>query len=256
MEYNFIKTSKEENIFKLTLARSEKRNAFTPTMVCEIAHALALADEDKSVYLIEIYAEGPVFCAGMDLRAFQDSSQDCLNPQIPTDPNLSLGSVFESLITPSLCIIEGNVYAGGFLIFLGCTYVLAKEEVKFVLPETQIGVFPFQVMASLLRHLPESKVLKLCIDPSAFTFQKAKKWGLVDAVCNDENILSYRNRILSGSPYAISMGIQALKEIENISKDEQHSFLKNRLEKLKKSKDAQIGIEAWKSKTKPKWENE
>src|SRR5690625_1774969 len=184
MRYNFIQASQSGNIFRLTLARPEKRNAFTPTMVSEIAHALTWADEDKTVFLIEIYAEGPVFCAGMDLKAFQDSSQDSLNPKVPTDPNLSLGSVFENLTTPSICMIEGDVYAGGFLIFLGCTFVLAKEEVQFSLPEAKLGIFPFQVMASLLRHLPESKVLKLCIDSSAFTFQKAKKWGLVDAVCN------------------------------------------------------------------------
>src|SRR5699024_12689266 len=77
------------------------------------------------------------------------------------------------------------------------TFTLSLHDaLPISLPEAKLGIFPFQVMASLLRHLPESKVLKLCIDSSAFTFQKAKKWGQVDAVCNDENILSYRNQIL------------------------------------------------------------
>lgn len=255
MKYNFIKIEKEEHILKLVLARPEKRNAFTPTMVAEIAHALERADLDESVYLIEISAEGSVFCAGMDILAFEDPNQDSLNPEINTDLNLSLGYIFEKLRTPSLCIIEGDVYAGGFLIFLGCTYTLASLKVKFTLPETQIGIFPFQVMESLLKFLPEAHVLKLCISPKSFDLTRALQLGLVDDIYKIENLEEYRSNILSGSPYAISKGMTALNQLGNISEEKRYAFLKNTLDEVKKSEDAQIGIRAWKEKKKPKWKN-
>ena len=54
MKYNFIKTSIDQHIFKLTLARPEKRNAFTPTMVNEISHAIEEANKDKTVRLLNV----------------------------------------------------------------------------------------------------------------------------------------------------------------------------------------------------------
>lgn len=256
MKYNFIKTAQSDNIFRLTLARPEKRNAFTPTMVSEMAHALIRADEDKTVFLIEIHAEGPVFCAGMDLKAFQDPTLDVPNPHIQTDTNLSLGSVFENLNTPTLCVIDGNVYAGGFLIFLGCTFVLANEKVQFSLPEVKLGIFPLQVMAALRKHLSPAKVLKLCVDSRPFSVEKAIQLGLVEDLYSEENLQEFRKTILSGSPFAIRKGMEALKEIEKLDAEEQYIFLKKELEELKKSKDAQIGLKAWKDKSDPKWENE
>lgn len=256
MRYNFIKTRQEGNVFILTLARPEKRNAFTPTMVSEMAHALGDADTDKSVFLIEIRAEGPVFCAGMDLNAFQDPSLDKKNPHLKTDPDLSLGSILEKLNTPTLCVIEGNVYAGGFMIFLGCTFVLAEENVQFSLPEVKLGIFPFQVMAALKKHLSPAQVLKLCIDTRPFSVEKAIELGLVDDFYAEAKLEELSKTILSGSPFAISKGIRALREMEKQGPEEQYAFLKKELEELKKSKDAQIGLKAWKDKTDPKWENE
>jgi len=61
MKYNFIKTSIEQHVYMLTLARPEKRNAFTPTMVNEINYAIADANFNKDVRLVLIKAEGPVF---------------------------------------------------------------------------------------------------------------------------------------------------------------------------------------------------
>lgn len=46
---NFIKVQREQHVFILTLARSEKRNAFSPTMVSEIAYALAVANADPEI---------------------------------------------------------------------------------------------------------------------------------------------------------------------------------------------------------------
>lgn len=154
MTYNYIKTDITNFVFTLTLARPEKRNAFTPTMVNEIRHALVSANYDDRVKLVLINAEGPVFCAGMDLKTFNDPSLDIQNPHI-VNKEISLGEVMEQLNKPSVAILEGDVIAGAFLLIANCTYVFAAEKVRFRLPELSIGLFPFQVMAGLLKVMPE-----------------------------------------------------------------------------------------------------
>lgn len=156
MEYKYIKVDKQGHQFILTLARPDKRNAFTPTMVNEVAHAMDRANHDPGIKVVLLKAEGPVFCAGMDLKAFQNPDSDVINPAI-TNCDISLGEVFDQLTKPSIAVIEGDVIAGGFLFVLGCTYAYCSKEVRFRLPELALGIFPMQVMASLLKVMPQKK---------------------------------------------------------------------------------------------------
>ena len=187
MKYNYIKTECRDHVYYLTLARPEKRNAFTPTMVNEIAHAIAEANASADTTLVVLQAEGPVFCAGMDLKTYQDPEQDIAHSPIG-QADVSLGFVMESLNKPSLAIVRGPVIAGGFLFLLSCTYVLAEKEVTFRLPEVDLGIFPFQVFPGLCRILPEKKAFQLCLDPEPFDIEKAMAYGLVDGFTSESEI--------------------------------------------------------------------
>ena len=76
ISFKFIKTKHEGNVFTIRLNRPEKRNAFTPTMVQEIAFALEFAHFQQNIWCVFIEAEGNVFCAGMDLNVFQNPDLD------------------------------------------------------------------------------------------------------------------------------------------------------------------------------------
>lgn len=255
MTYQFIKTHIEDRVFTLTLARPEKRNAFTPTMVNEVNHALAAANGDKNVWLIIIKAEGPVFCAGMDLKVFENPSLDQLNPEIKNE-NISLASAIGQLTKPSIAVVEGDVIAGGFLIILECSYVFAKKEVKFSLPEVKRGIFPLQVLGSLLKIMPSRKAMDLCITGRSVSTQEAIELGIISEYLVAENLENLKKTILSNAPLAISKGFEALKKLPEMSENDKVDFLLKTLEELKKSKDAKEGIQAFFEKRPPVWENE
>src|SRR5688572_24020194 len=66
-DFTQISYSVENSIATLTLARPEKLNAFTLTMMREIIHAFDLADADDSVRAVIVTGAGRAFCAGADL---------------------------------------------------------------------------------------------------------------------------------------------------------------------------------------------
>lgn len=231
--YKYIKAEKREFQFILTLARSEKRNAFTPTMVNEIHHAFQIANKDDEIKVVIIKAEGPIFCAGMDLKTFENPDLDVTNPAIQ-NINISLGEVFDRLLKPSVAIVEGNVIAGGFLIILGCTYVFCHREVQFKLPELDIGLFPFQVMASLLKVMPEKKALQLCLQTAYFDALKAKEYGIVDGSLEEIDAEDFLQYFKDKSSLAMMKGIEVLRILPNISPKDHFSYLKNVLDSLKK----------------------
>jgi enoyl-CoA hydratase/carnithine racemase len=255
MKYNFIKTSIEHHIFKLTLARPEKRNAFTPTMVNEINYAIAQANLNKEVRLVLINAEGPVFCAGMDMKTFENPELDTLNPNIKNE-NISLANAIGQLNKPSIAIVEGDVIAGGFLIVLECTYIFASKDAKFSLPEVKRGIFPFQVLASLVKYLPHNRALDLCITGKVISASDAKNLGIVYDYFEKEKLEELISIIHGNAPKAIYAGMAALKKLRVLPETEKIPFLLESLEKLKQTKDAKEGMAAFFEKRPPKWLNE
>ncbi len=257
-KYHLIKTRIENSVFYLTLNRPEKRNAFTPTMISEIADALQDAQNDTNIWLIVFEAEGSVFCAGMDLKVFQNPDLDIQNEHIPQS-NLPLGEVIRSVNKPTLAIVEGPVIAGGFLIVAECTFVIAHAGATFSLPEVQRGLFPFQVMNSLSKIMSERKIMELCILAKTYTAKDAESWGLVTHYFKKSefknNVNTLIDNILSAAPLAVSTGIEVLKKMSSIQENEKHKYLKNEIDKLRNTNDAQEGINAFVEKRKPVWKN-
>lgn len=232
MNYKFIQTSINNHVFTLVLDRENKRNAFTPTMVNEVAHALKIANDNQDIHVLVLKANGPVFCAGMDLKTFQNRELDIPNPAI-TNQEISLGEVFDSFNKPSIAIVEGDVIAGGFLFILGCTYVFAKEGLNFRLPEIALGIFPFQVMAGLRRIMPEKKLLQLCLDSEPFDTIKALELGIVDDLLDPIKIDSLIASFADKSTIAMKAGFESLKAIREMDSSNQYNFLLEALDKLK-----------------------
>jgi enoyl-CoA hydratase/carnithine racemase len=91
------------------------------------------------------------------------------------------------------------------LIMTGCNYVVTKPSVEFGLPEVKRGLYPFQVMSSLLEVMPARKVIDWCITGKSISAEEVLTDGLITHVT--ENIEDKVNEILStlfeNSPNAI-----------------------------------------------------
>ncbi|MFZ4261449.1 enoyl-CoA hydratase/isomerase family protein [Sphingobacterium sp. HJSM2_6] len=232
MLYKLIKTEVQNHVYYLILNRDEKRNAFNLRMLEEIAQALKEAAQNEDVKVLVIQARGKVFCAGMDLKGFHESSS--ADERAESD-QLSLAALLDQFNKPSIAVVEGDVIAGGFLFILGCTYVFARKNVRFKLPEIELGLFPFQVMAGLLRVMPEKKALQLCLNTEYFNVEKAISFGIVDTELDrqslDELIASFANLDL----LAVVAGFKATKELRTMEYSKQYDFLLSCLNQLKEN---------------------
>jgi methylglutaconyl-CoA hydratase len=258
VQFLYIKTSLKGNIFEITLNRPEKRNAFTQTMVDEIAFALAYAKSQIEIRCVIIKAEGSVFCAGADLNAFHDPTVDQKNQTLPEPvEEVRLGDAFANLHKPCIAQVEGSVFAGGFLIICGCTFVVSIPEANFSLPEVKRGIWPMQVMASLRDIIPKRKILEMSITGKSYSAEEALHLGLVTQIAGKEDIEEEVNKlanlICSNAPYAIKSGMETLQNLSEIEERKRHIYLKSQLDNLLKSEDAKEGTAAFKEKRTPIW---
>lgn len=262
VEFNFIKAKHENHVFRIKLNRPEKRNAFTPSMLKELAYALQYAHENDEVWCVVLEAEGPVFCAGMDLNVFQNPDLDIKNEELPeANREITIGDAFAMLHKPCLAKVEGSVFAGGFLFICGCTFVVSTQNAIYGLPEVKRGIFPMQVMASLMKIMPERKVLEMCVLGKNYTAKEAFELGLVTHLVSenesiDDVVEDLVNQVLENSPFAIKKGLEAFQKLPNLPENEKHEYLIGQLNAIRNSEDAKEGIAAFKEKRKPNWKNQ
>src|SRR6058998_1565911 len=70
--FETIRYEQTDGLATITLARPAKRNAMDARMFEELGEATAAAADDPAVRAVLVQAEGPSFCAGLDLSALGD----------------------------------------------------------------------------------------------------------------------------------------------------------------------------------------
>ena len=244
-----------QNANYITLNRPTKKNALHPVMVQELAYALCYAHYERSVWAVVVRANGDVFCAGADLKAFM-GSDEIINSTVPEAlGEILIGNLFNGLHKPAIAEVSAPVLAGGFLLICGCQYVVAKSTATFSLPETKRGLFPMQVLASLLDIMPARRALDLCMRGVTLGGEEALQLGLVTHLCTADDVSGTVDGILrelfAHSPTAIRLGLQAYERLREGKAD--HAYLKEQLFACLQSDDAQEGIAAFREKRTPLW---
>ena len=256
--FAFLIVEEKDHVFTITLNREKKRNALHPQMVNELAYAFQYAHDSKSIWMVVIQAKGKVFCAGADLKAFAGIIEPNDSSIPDPDGEILIGELFNKVYKPTIAKITGDVYAGGFFFLAGANIVVAQDNIKFGLPEVKRGLYPFQVMASLLQVMPARKVIDWCIRGYNLPVEEAVQYGLVTQMVAEPEMNQAVEKIIDelkqNSPAAIRYGLMSYDHIQ--PKGETHKYLFDMLQKTVQSKDGQEGLKAFREKRKPEWTGE
>ncbi|MDB5242902.1 MAG: enoyl-CoA hydratase [Spirosoma sp.] len=261
--FHYLLVTFKEHVLTITLNRPEKKNALSPPMLNELAFALAYAHHTPAVWLVVLAAAGDTFCAGMDLKALSQSDGSALPAELPVVPEpagpVRLGELMAGLHKPCIAQVQGPVYAGGFLLVGGSTYVVAAESATFSLPEVKRGLFPFQVLAILLDIMPARTALDLCLRARTITAAEALSVNLVTEVVPANELSNSVSRLTDElkqfSPTAMQFGLRAMQHLKSLSPEEQQAFLYEQFQELQQTPDAKEGMAAFVEKRQPRWQH-
>ena len=254
-DFDFIELEESNHVFTLTLNRPKKKNALNPQMINEIAFAFQYVSINNNIRALLIKSNGDVFCSGLDLKAVSGDLEKNNSTVPKANSKILIGELFNKLYKPKICQLEGDVYAGGFLLIAGCNYVLSIDGLKLGLPEVKRGIFPMQVMESLSKVMSIRNVIDWCIRGYNLDVKTAYSWGLISKIVDKADIESdvskWLKEVTSNSPFAIKHGLEAMDNI--ISSESNHEYLSQMLDLVLKSNDAKEGIAAFKEKRNPNW---
>jgi enoyl-CoA hydratase/carnithine racemase len=253
--FAFIKWTITDHVLRLLIDRPEKKNALHPQLVNELALLLQYAHDQTEIWMVLISAVGNVFCAGADLKAMAGIIEENDSTVPLPEKDILIANLFSAVHKPIISKITGDVYAGGFFFLAGSQIVISQDDVKFGLPEVKRGLYPFQVMAALLKVMPARRVIDWCIRGYNLPVSEAVAYGLVTEMCNaseiDERVEIIIHQLKQNSPSAIRLGLEAYQHIAGNADDQTYLF--DMLQKTILSADGVEGLRAFREKRAAQW---
>jgi enoyl-CoA hydratase len=127
----------ENYVATITLDCPESRNALNRAMCDDIVAAAAAARDDADVRLVLVRANGPVFCAGADLKERKGMSADEVRARRLAA--FAAYGALESLPMPVIGVVQGPAIGSGAEIAACCDFVVTTLQASFTTPEALWG---------------------------------------------------------------------------------------------------------------------
>jgi enoyl-CoA hydratase len=257
--YETIATETKGKAGIITLSREERRNAISPTMVVELFDALNKYDDEPNVLAIVLTGAGSkAFCAGADFGEAMSATASLLDRHEEQRKFAELFEVIKGLRKPLLGRINGHALGGGFGLACSCDIVVVAEDCRFGTPEINVGLFPYVIMATLLRSTSAPKrLIEMMLTGERVDAREAQQLGLVNHVVArdqlDAKMDGIIEKITSKSPAILRLGRRAFYTMRDMEYEKALEYLASMLAINTMAEDVAEGISAFLEKREPRW---
>jgi enoyl-CoA hydratase len=201
MNLTTVRYGVDGGVATLTLDRPEARNAVNRAMCDDIVAATAMARDDAAVRLVLIRGNGPVFCAGADLKERKGMSSDEVRAR-RLAAYAAYGAI-ESLPMPAIAVVHGAAVGSGCEIAAACDFVIATPMASFGTPEALWGTVG--ATQRLPRILGKSLAKDMMFTGRKLDAEEARAAGLVTRVVDAaelDAVLADIAKIIIAAPQA------------------------------------------------------
>ncbi|MBC8201529.1 MAG: enoyl-CoA hydratase/isomerase family protein [Planctomycetes bacterium] len=210
----------ETGVLHVTLHDPSKRNALGLEMFDAIDDALSHINTQTRCVLLQ--GEGPVFCAGFDMKACVDDIA-ILKIYI-----LRLSTLIRSLRrlpVPVVAAAHGAAIAGGCALLTGCDFIVGSKESKYGYPVHRIGISPAVTIPTLFQKLGNGQARTLALSGRIIGGNEALAIGLLTHLeeTNEratETSLRLADSLANKPPLALQTTKRWLNELDGSLNDE------------------------------------
>ena len=258
--YETLLYSVTDRVATVIINRPDKRNALNATVIAELVDAFRTAEKDPAVGVVVLTGAGDkAFCAGADLGGGgMIGAQTVYERHEAGRGFLDLFRVMRSLGKPILCAAKGHVLAGGLGVALACDMLIAVDDADFGTPEINVGLFPYVIMATIVRNSTNRKrVLELLLTGDKIRGKDVVDLGWANRVVTRDAfpaaVADLAKKLASKSPAILNLGRRAWYAMGDMSFEQAIEYLQAMLTVNTLTEDAAEGIGAFLQKRDPAW---
>ena len=237
----------------ITLNRPEARNAVSGELAQALEEAVDRFENDDDLWVGVLAGNGPVFCAGADLKAVASG-----NANLGTARGGFGGFVTLERTKPIIAAVEGPAVAGGCELVLACDMVVASDSASFGLPEVKRSLVAMAGGTTRLpKRLPPNIAMEMALTGDTIDAAKAYQHGLVNILCGPgeaiEAAKGLAKRINANAPLAVRATRKAVRDGALVSDEEGIRIAVELFGPVASSEDAKEGPLAFVEKRPPEW---
>ena len=168
----------------IRLARAEKKNAFTTAMWRALDGFCAeLAAPGEVCRVLRLEGQPGAFCAGADISEMTALVTDAKALAANNRIVLHAQSALELLPLPTMAVIDGPCFGGGFGLAAACDFRLASTRSVFAVTPATLGLlYSIEDTRRLVRLVGDARARRLLLRGERLDADTALAWGAVDAV--------------------------------------------------------------------------
>ena len=241
----------EPPVAVVTLARPEKLNALTGTMLAELAAAADRLDGATEVRVVLLTGAGArAFCCGADIAEWGSLSPAAFGASWVRAGH-RLFDRWARLRPPVLAVLNGLTLGGGLEFAATADLRIAEAHARLGLPEAQLGIIPgWSGTQRLVRRAGGPAVKRLALVGEPIGAEEALRLGLVEFVCPSGEGMAFARDLAGRIASRAPASVQLVKQLVNAAEGEEVAAT---LEALAGSiaagtQDAAAGIAAFREK--------
>jgi enoyl-CoA hydratase/carnithine racemase len=220
---------KRGHVAEIVLDRGKQLNKMDDDFFDSFHEAVSTADNDPEVRVLLIWAEGPMFTAGLDL--LKAGPALAANEGVGAEVNLEFikllkrwQAAFTSLqktVKPTIVAIHGKCIGGGVDLMTAADIRLASKDASFTIAETKLAIVAdLGTLQRITRIVGRGHARELAFTASEISAERAAAINLVNHVYEDkEKLLLAARKMASEIADFSPLVVQGSKKMLNFSED-------------------------------------
>ena len=247
-------TERQGNLLVIRLNRPSARNAVNDALAKGVEAALDELEGDDTLYAGVLAGNGPVFCAGADLKMIAAGK----DRELATERGGFGGLVRRKRAKPLVAAVHSTALAGGFELVLACDIIVAAEGIQFGLPEAKRSLVALAGgVVELPRLVGEKLAYELALTGEPISAERLYQVGLINRLVPADKVLEEALRIAGiicqNGPLAVRASRRIIAEGRDLETDARWRMAAEVGFPVFQSADAREGATAFVEKRKPVW---
>ncbi|MFL5346996.1 MAG: enoyl-CoA hydratase/isomerase family protein [Hyalangium sp.] len=194
---------REDGVRVLTLVNPARKNALDERLVGLLDAALSPPSHIRA-FLIR--GAGGTFCSGFDLTILGPPAAD---GSLPDDLLMAMLSRLEHHEVPSVALVQGAAFGGGFDLACACDFRVGTPETVFCMPAARLGLmYSAEGMARAARLVGLARARALFLTALKLDGETALTWGMLDecppAAAAEARALELCQTLAAHAPLAVA----------------------------------------------------
>ena len=250
-------------VLRLTMNDARRRNVLSEAMLIELKDAITAATTDEKVRVILLAGNGPVFCAGHDLKELTASRAKADKGRTYFSKIMAICSENMQAIyycpKPVIAEVAGVAAAAGCQLVASCDLAVAADTARFSTPGVNIGLFCSLPMVALSHNVHDKHAMEMLLTGDMISAERADQIGLVNKVVSADELqataMNLATKIAQKSSMTIATGKRTFYLQREMTLVDAYSYASDIMVENMLTRNAEEGIDAFIDKRAPVWQD-